>query len=335
MRVGCRGRLAWSNRTFGEFLNECDQPLEAVRRFWEPVVVSACNLSIDRVCAAYALQVFQDGFLANRRSYVLGVPCVPLSRLYDPAIEIILAAGGEVRLGCSAKAIGFDGRRVTGVITEHGMCESAAVVSAVPFDRLDRLCSATLKAADQRLQSVGRFQHSPILGVHLWFDQHIMELPHLVLVQAPHGVQWLFNKGLAREGADVVQHIHAVISAADAWMALDEQEIVRRVLEDLHHALPRSKGLQPIEARAIKEKQATMAITPGIDAWRPAAAASHASGRGIDNLLLAGDWCDTGWPSTMEGAVRSGYAAAAAVTGQPRFVAEMPTSILARTLGLR
>jgi zeta-carotene desaturase len=110
---------------------------------------------------------------------------------------------------------------------------------------------------------------------------------------------------------------------------------VRRVLEDLHHALPRSKGLQPIEARAIKEKQATMAITPGIDAWRPAAAASHASGRGIDNLLLAGDWCDTGWPSTMEGAVRSGYAAAAAVTGQPRFVAEMPTSILARTLGLR
>jgi len=243
-----------------------------------------------------------------------------------------------VQLGVSAKAIAFDGRRITGVVTEDGMIESAAVISAVPFDRLDKLASDTLKQADHRLQSLDKFQVSPILGVHLWFDQIVMELPHLVVVEAPHGVQWLFNKGVAgnESAGDVkIQHVHAVISAADAWMDLSEEEIVKRVMEDVHHALPRAKGLQPIDARSIKEKRATFAPLPGVDAIRPGATAAYAGGRGIENLFLAGDWCDTGWPATMEGAVRSGYAAAAAAVGGGGVVEDVPAGLLARTLGLR
>ncbi len=333
IRMGASGRLQWRNRTFGEFLNDCDQPLEAVRRFWEPIIVSACNLAIDRVSAAYALQVFQDGFLSNRQSYTMGVPSVPLGRLYDPAQALIEAAGGEVRLGCSAKAIAFDGRRVTGVVTDEGMVEAASVVAAVPFDRLEKLCSDTLKRGDRRLQSLGQFQTSSILGVHLWFDQHIMDVPHLIVVE--RDVQWLFNKGTAREGDDAVQHVHAVISASDAWMDLNEPEIVGRVVQDVHHVLPRSKGLHPLDSRAIKEKRATFAASPGVDAIRPGASPMHAGGPGVENLLLAGDWCDTGWPATMEGAVRSGYAAAAAATGQGDLVADMPAGLLARFMGLR
>jgi uncharacterized protein with NAD-binding domain and iron-sulfur cluster len=255
-------------------------------------------------------------------------------------------------MGVSAKALAYDGRRITGVITDEGMIEASATIAAVPFDRLEKLCSPILKQSDRRLQSLDQLQVSPILGVHLWFDQHIMDLPHLVLVEPPHGVQWLFNKGVATDGPNRIQHLHAVISGADSWMALDEEEIVRRVMGDIHHVLPRALGLQPVDARAIKEKRATFAPTPNVDALRPTASAEYAGGKGVENLFLAGDWCDTGWPATMEGAVRSGYMAAHAAlarlqatdarniatkraTSDDGLVADVPASPLARMLGLR
>lgn len=332
IRMGGKGRLAWTGKTFGDFLRECGQPAELIRSFWNTIIVSACNMDVDRVAAVYALQVFQDGLLASKWSYTMGVPDVPLGELYASAIDSIIEAGGDIQLGCSAKAIGFDGKRATGVITEDGFIESAAVISAVPPDRLAKLTSETMSRADRRLQKLDEFDASPILGVHLRFDQMVMDLPHLVVVD--RGVQWLFNKGV---GADGNQHVHAVISGADEWMALDEDEIVRRVLEDVHATLPRSVGLQPVDARAIKEKRATFAAVPGVDAIRPSAAAAHAGGNGIDNLFLAGDWTDTGWPATMEGAVRSGYAAAAAAIGDESggLVEDVPAGWLSRMLGLR
>lgn len=331
IRLGPRGRLAWAGRTFAEFLRECGQPHALVREFWNTIIVSACNLDVDRVDALHALQVFQDGFLANRASYVMGLATLPLAKLYASAIDKVIEAGGDIQLGLSAKAIAFDGRRATGVVTEHGMIESVAVISAVPPDRLSKLASDTMKRADQRLQQLDAFTVSPILGVHLRFKHRIMDLPHLVLVGAPSGVQWLFNKS----NDDAGQYIHAVISGADDWMSLDEDEIVRRVLRDVYHALPRAAGLQPLSARAIKEKRATFAAIPGVESIRPSAAAGY--GGGIENLVLAGDWTDTGWPATMEGAVRSGYAAAGAIMGQDAAVLapDLPPGPLARLLGLR
>lgn len=333
IRMGGRGRLQWMNRTFGEFLRECQQPPELVRAFWNTIIVSACNLDTERVCASHALQVFQEGFLANRWSYVMGLSKAPLAELYAPAIDYIIEAGGDIQLGVSAKGIAFDGKRVTGVVTEDGFIESSAVVSAAPFDRLEKLVSETMRRADRRLQCLSRFEVSPILGVHLYFDQPIMpsKIPHLALVDAPNGVQWLFNKGES-EGW---QHIHAVISAADDWMELDENEIVRRVVADVHHVLPRSIGLEPVEVRSIKEKRATFAAVAGIDSIRPSVAPSYVGGGAIENLYIAGDWTDTGWPATMEGAVRSGYMAAAAVTGAGGLVEDVPTGWLSRLLGLR
>ncbi len=329
IRLGPAGRQRWRDRTFAEFLEECRQPPELVTKFWNVIVTSACNLGVERVGAAYALQVFQEGFLAHRFSYTMGLATVPLAALYEPAREAIERAGGEVRLGMSARAIAFDGRRATGVVTGEGTVEAAAVLSAVPFDRLDRLASETMKRADVRLRGLDRLEVCPILGVHLWFDQPIMEHPHLVL--AGCGVQWLFDKG---EDAEGLRHVHAVISGADAWMALPEPEIVERVMADVYRALPRARGLRPLRVRAIREKRATFAATPGAEAHRPPAGPAFAAGPGIENLYLAGDWCDTGWPATMEGAVRSGYAAAAAITGTGGVVEDVPPGLLSRWLGL-
>ncbi len=335
IRLGGAARLRWASRTFGEFLRDCGQPEPVIRRFWNVIITSACNVEADEVGAAYALQVFQEGFLDHRWSYTMGVATVPLVALYDSAREVVEAGGGEVRLGTSARAIAFDGRRVTGVVTNDGVVEAAATICAVPFDRLDKLVSDTMKKADARLRRLDALGVSPILGVHLWFDQPVMELPHLVL---PDGeVQWLFNKGADSGGR---QHVHAVISAAGKWMAAPEEEIVEMVLRDVHRALPGSAGLEPAAARCIKEKRATFAATPGAEAHRPAAKARHAGGPGIDNLYLAGDWCDTGWPATMEGAVRSGYAAADAIVesggGVPRgLVEDVPPAFLPRLLRWR
>jgi squalene-associated FAD-dependent desaturase len=343
MRMGSKGRLVWRNRTFGEFLAECKQPQSLVESFWNTIVVSACNLDVSRVSAYYALQVFQEGFLANKWSYTMGLATVPLADLYAPAIDKIIDAGGDIQLGVSAKAIAFDGRRVTDVITDEGAIDCAGVISAIPFDRLDKLTSDALKRADRRLQKLDQFQVSPILGVHLYFDQPVMDLPHLVLVNPPNGVQWLFRKDVATRAAASsprapsphanLHHIHAVISAAEKWMSMSEDEIIQRVMEDIRHALPRSIGLQPVEARAIKEKRATFAAVPGVDDIRPSTTPEYSGG--VENLFLAADWVDTGWPATMEGAVRSGYAAATALTGTPGIVEDVPPAFISRLLGMR
>jgi zeta-carotene desaturase len=258
----------------------------------------------------------------------MGLSTVPLLELYDPAEALLAGVGGQLRLGVSAQSIAFDGHRVTGVVTDEGFVEGAAVVSTVPFDRLSRLCSDTLKSADRRLQRLDGIGVSPIVGVHLRYPSRVLETPHLVL--PGRATQWLFDKGVDPQGR---QHVHAVISGAEAWMDLPEAEIGRRVHEDVLWACPRAAGLAPEEVRSVKERRATFAAVPGFAGMRPGPRPSPHGG--VDNLFLAGDWCDTGWPATMEGAVRSGYAAAAAVTGQGGVEPDLPIAPLARLAGLR
>ena len=326
IRIGLAGRRAYDDRTFLEFLQETGQSDEVIDRFWRVVVVSACNLDVDEVGASFAMQVFQEGFLGHPFASAVGLSRIPLEQLYDPFESVLECVGGSLHLGTSAMGITFDGSRVTGVVTSEGVIEGAAVISSVPFDRLARLCSTAMVDADSRLRRLDSIEVSPILGVHLFFDAEIMALPHLVLPgRATH---WLFNKGVDAQGR---QHVHAVISGADAWMSLSEEEIVNRVLEDIHWALPASHGLTPCAVRSVKEKRATFRARPGLDRIRPAAG----NGLGIGNLGIAGDWTDTGWPATMEGAVRSGYNAAAAVTGSDALVPDLPISLGGRMLGLR
>ncbi len=332
LKMGFAGRDAWADRSFGAFLDEMGQSTDARRLFWEPVVVGACNLPCDEVAGNHAMQVFQEGFLAGGWHATMGLATCDLKSLYDPALEIIGDAGGSFRLGTSVRGIAFDGIRANGVVTDDGLVPAAAIVSTVPPDRLAKIVSGPMRASDPRLTNLDRFETSPILGVHLFFDRPVMRddvrtYPHLVLPD--RDTHWFFDKGVDASG---LHHVHAVISAADDWMGLDEDTIGRRVVADLHWALPASRGIQPVEVRSVKEKRATFRASPGIDAMRPGPAPG---GNGIPNLYLAGDWCDTGWPATMEGATRSGYAAAAAITGSGGLVADVPPGRLARWAGLR
>ena len=333
LRMGPRGRLRWTGRAFGEFLASVRQPARVVELFWDPVVLSACNLPSAACEAAHALKVFDEGMLAHRFAGAVGVARVPLGRLYGRVEEIVAATGGSLRLRTSAKAFAFDGRRITGVVCDEGVVETHAVIAAVPPDRLARLCSDTLRAQDKRLANLDRFAFSPILGVHLAFRRRVLQRANLALPgRATH---WLFAHDVPAD-AGFAQRIEAVVSAADAWVGLPEEETTRRVLDDMSWGL----GI-PVEelarelawSRPVLEKRATFASAPGVDAIRPRAAVEAGDLRGgVANLFLAGEWTDTGWPSTMEGAARSGYAAAAVCTGQGGVLADLPPARLVRAM---
>ncbi|MBN8646214.1 MAG: FAD-dependent oxidoreductase [Planctomycetes bacterium] len=302
--------------TLREWLLRHDQSPRVIDRFWSPVIVSACNLTVDRVCAATALHVFQEGFFAHRDAASIGVSRVPLARLYDRAEATIAAAGGEVRLSSGVERVWADR-----VLTTSGRTlEAESVVLAVPPERAARLIAPELAGVDPRFAAAGRITHSPILGVHLIFDRPVLTHPHAVLVDRP--TQWLFRKD--ERGTK----IHAVISAADDWVPLNESEITRRVVEDLHACIPASRAARVIASRPVKEKLATFAPTPEVERVRPGVT-------GASGVFLAGDWVSTGWPATMEGAARSGAMAAAAVLGLPeRSLLRPPlqAALLARAL---
>jgi zeta-carotene desaturase len=253
----------------------------------------------------------------------IALAAVPLVELYDPAERVIAESGGEIRLGASAVCV--EEKRVH--LTGGDAIDADRVVLAVPYERAAALLSESLAARDRRVAALAKAEHSPIVGVHLTLDRVVMEQPHAVLVSRE--TQWVFNKGSTPSGG---QRLHGVISAADAWIELDEREIVDRVMDDLRACFPRSRGASVVHARAVKERRATFAATPDFERVRPPQAHDSSS------LVLTGDYTDTGWPATMEGAVRSGYLAAATILGKDRTWALAPQnrpSWLASMLGGR
>lgn len=329
LRMGNAGREELESVTFTRWLRSQGQPQGAIDKFWAVVVVSALNQHPDRASAPAAIHVFQDGFLAHEDAYLMGTASVPLRMLYDPAVPLIEAAGGRVMLGSSVKRLAFDGKNVTGVELADGSTFAADwYISALPFDRLEKVANDALKAADPRFRGLDQFTHSPILGIHLWFDRPVVEWPHMIFVDSP--LQWAFTKGADPRGYRVQgserepQYLHCVISAADEWMDQSQDQIIDMAVRELAAYGPAVRGATLQRGRVIKEKRATFSPVPGIDQHRPTT-------RGlVENLLLAGDWTDTGWPATMEGAARSGYAAAAAVVSRIQAVPDLPRSRLTR-----
>ncbi len=330
LRMGPKGRMRWQGRAFADFLAGQRQPERTVRLFWDPVVVSACNLPSARCEATHALKVFDEGMLAHRFAGAVGVARVPLGRLYARVETILRDAGGELRLRTAARALAFDGARITGVVCGDGVVGAQAVIAAVPPGRLARLCSDTLRARDRRLANLEGFAFSPILGVHLAMRRRVLDVANLAL--PGRAVHWLFAHH-APEGADFTQRIEAVVSAADDWIGLSEAEVRARVVDDLAWAVPGVTDADVLWSRPVLEKRATFASSPGIDAIRPRARveAGDLAG-GVANLFIAGEWTDTGWPSTMEGAARSGFAAASACCGGSGAEPDLPPSALVRLI---
>ncbi len=284
-----------------DFLRRHRQTDRTISRFWGVVLTSALNEWVDRLGTKYARKVFLDGFVKDRTGHVVEVPAVPLDRLYGAELQTWLTRHGvTVRPNAGVKRLDVADGRVTRATLRDGSTESAdAYVLAVPFGRVADLLPPEV-AATEPFSLAAELAPSPITSVHLWFDRPTLRLPHAVLVDGLG--QWVFRRG---------NYLQVVVSASADLAALGRDEVQRRIVGELGRLFPPVAAATLLRAKVVTEHAATFRAVPGVDQFRPPQRTP------IPNLALAGDWTATGWPATMEGAVRSGTLAADALVPEP------------------
>jgi uncharacterized protein with NAD-binding domain and iron-sulfur cluster len=272
--------------------------------------------------------VFRDGFLSHPKGFEVEIPTVPLGELYGPRVLSWLEGHGvQVQLLQGVRRLDVSQDRVAAVEMRDGTRLAAdAVLSTVPFDRLLDLLPGETVEQHCYFRNLRHLETSPITSVHLWWDRPILPWPHVVLVDCLG--QWVFRRGtglvpLAADEADALErnkfrsteYVQVVVSAARQLKGLGNEEVQRRIVAELKALFPTARQAQLLRGRVITEHGATFSAVAGVDRWRPPQTSPLAG------LFIAGDWTATGWPATMEGAVRSGYLAAEAMLaawGTPR-----------------
>ena len=288
-----RHRADLDDISMAEWLEAHGQTPNAIGRFWRQVLVSAINEELDRMAAAHGFQVFWLGMLARGDSYEMGVPAVPLRQLYR---EDVWQRVGRVKLRerSTVSRIEIEDGRVAGIRAGDALHTADAYICALPFERVPTI----LPELGFRTEN---WDHSPITGIHLWFDRPITSLPHATLLDRT--IQWMFNKSEGR-------YIQLVVSASRSLIEKSRADVIALAVKELADFFPVVSSAKLERAHVVKEVRATFSAKPGMAALRPPTQTE------FGNLFLAGDWTRSGWPATMEGAVRSGYAAADAVARQ-------------------
>ena len=288
-------------RSFEEWLRNHRQGDNSIERLWNPICVAALNARTDTVSGAAAAKVIKDGFFKPHGAD-LGLFTLPLSRLFAEAIPYLHARGGEIRLEARVEKIFIENGTATGVLlSDGGRIETSGVIAAVPpFDLSPLLPQEVAKAT--AFAAMSRLHWSPIVNLHLWFDEPVMNTPFLIAVESP--VQAIFNVS-RMAGNSGSTHIVLSQSAAREWILLSNDAIRNQLLATLEGLLPAIHSAQLLDSLVIRHPRATFLPSPGSEALRPKARTP------INGLFLAGDYTATGWPSTLEGAVRSGQNAAA------------------------
>ena len=320
-----------TGESFLAWLNRHGQTTRAIERFWKPVLVSALNEEVDRVSVPYAAQVMRESFLKSAAAGRMGVPTVPLTDLYSAAGNYIRERQGDVQFRSSAESFRAELSHVKLVVGEKEETFDYAVF-ALPFDSLERILPDS-SAAQPLRDALARFETSPITGIHLWFDRVISDLDHAVLLDRT--IQWMFHKSKlqTRNSNGHGSYVELVVSASKTLVDKSKQEIVDLAVSELREFFPAARDASLLKSTVIKEVHATYSPRPGIEADRPRPETVW------PRVFLAGDWTATGWPATMEGAVRSGYLAAqslARVAGQKDatfLVPDLPATGFMRLFG--
>ncbi|HSQ76694.1 MAG TPA: hydroxysqualene dehydroxylase HpnE [Bacteroidota bacterium] len=280
-------------KTVAEWLNQRRQPDGVRSAFWIPLAASIMNERIETASAALFLHALHVAFLGHWHHAALVFPEAGLSRIFaEPAAEVITNRGGMIRCNADVRTLEMDGGTVRNVCLRDGTtvpCRS--VILAVPQNRAVELyppaCVRPVGVEEGLVANV-----SPIVSMHLWFDDPFMDRDAVGLIGRT--VHWVFRKNT---------HVSVVISAAHDLVERSREELVRLAVEDLREVFGRGVG-QPRHALVIREKRATVSLTPDSARRRPGAATA------VQNLFLAGDWTNTGLPATIEGAILSGENAA-------------------------
>lgn len=294
-----------SCQTFEDWLVGHDQSEALRERFWNVVLVSALSETLDRVDAGYARKVFVDTFLSNRTGWRMQVPTAPLDTLFNETVKEWLAARGvDVRTSTEVRQLEqVDGRLKSVLLRDGTRVAGEAFVVAVPHSRVGPLLAGSAESLPE-LRGLDQIETAPISSVHLWYDRMVTELPHAVLVGRLS--QWMFARDALWGGETAGgEHCYQVVISASRNVEAESREaIISTVARELGEIWPEFGRARLVRSRLVTERRAVFSVLPGVDRLRPGQQSS------IGNLQWAGDWTRTGWPATMEGAVRSGYLAA-------------------------
>ena len=305
-----RERERLESMSFRDWLIAHGQNDRTIAALWELITLPILNDTIDAVSAYMGIMAFQDSLLAGKGMADLGYSRVGLSTLVtDGARDYIEGRGGRLLMGRRVTDLNVEEGRVTGVKVGGDIIHADAVISATPWDGLERLLSTENGENSAPGVSPPQLEWAPIVGLHIGYERPVMEEPFLTVVDSP--IQWIFNRSLMQDSAGDGSRLLVSISAAwrEAGMSTDE---LREMAEaELRPVLPNTADSPMTYFRVVKQPQATFRCLPGVQDQRPSQTTA------VPGLFLAGDWTETGWPATMESAVRSGAMAAAAVADIP------------------
>jgi len=290
--MGSQQRAALDGVSFRDWLHGHGQGDRVIERFWDLIVLPTCNDRSDRVSAALAAFVFVEGLMRTRGGSAIGWPKVGLTRLVDPAARRFLASRDGIVLTGRAVAQAGEGYVE---LADGERLEADAVVLALPPERVRRIAPAALPE-DPELGS------SPIVNVHVWYDRPVMDGRFTAVLESP--AQWIFNRSAMAGLPGPGQHLAISVSGAREEVERPRDELVDSFRAELEQLFPRARHARVERLAVVKEPQATFSAAPGQAARRPPARTP------LQGVALAGAWTDTGWPATMEGAVRSGIRAA-------------------------
>lgn len=292
------GRTPPPDETFAAWLDRHHQGDQARRSFWDPFLIPALNAPAAEVAAVDACFVISTAFGRDPRAACFGFVEVPLARIAEAAAD----RAGTLHRRTAVSGLVMDGGKVIGIKLSDGSEERFdAVVLAVPPKALARILGEPDRFG---LSGLDAFATAPIVDVHLWYDQRNFGFDFAALLDSP--VQWVFQKASG--------YLCCSLSAAGSLVTRPEPELIELCHEELRAMLPELASARPVRAAATRDPDATFVPAPGLQ--RPGPATSS------PNLAIAGAWTATGWPATMESAVRSGRAAARLiVAGGPTHVA--------------
>jgi squalene-associated FAD-dependent desaturase len=295
------GAVAEGDETARDWLIRHGQGPRLRDLLWEPLALAALNQAADHAAAAPFMRVLAELCGPGDTSASVGVPTLPLGQFYaEPARAFIESHGGSVRTGCTARA-SFVGNRLLGVEAMKELIAAPTLISAVPWFALSRLFDPTPAPLARVMNRAADMDGMPIVTVHLWFERPVLDESFLGLLG--RDTHWVFDtRHSFGAGAS---HLTLVSSGAHELVGLSNDELRERALCDLRSTVPRARDASLVHALVIRERQATFSLAPG----QPRRPGTKTVIRG---LFLAGDWIETGLPSTIEGAVISGRRAAEA-----------------------
>lgn len=309
-----------------EWLRAHGQSDRVLDRFWSTILVSALGEQLDRVGLVPMVKVFQDGFLRVRDAYHLLIPERPLDELFGRRMhEALGKLSVAVHLNSSVGLVDWQGARCCNLSLSDGtVLQPDELIIAVPWHAAGEVVKHCQDVGVQGVAAqAAQLEASPITGVHTWWDRAWLPTPHAVLVGQL--CQWVFPHSEKNETSAILagrspmletsagEHYYQIVVSASRMLPRgDSKRVAQMIEEDLREVFPEARDAKLLRVRSVTDPQAVFSVAPGTGNKRPRAGTGHG------NICWAGDWTDTGWPATMEGAIRSGLAAAASIDSRTR-----------------